>query len=64
MRNGIIIDTSTGVDIVEIVKSGCKILEVYDGFFCHNLKYNPYTDIVTELFEKKRFVQIRWKKFT
>ena len=41
MRNGIIIDTMTSVDIVEIVKCGGVILEVYEGFFCHNLNYNP-----------------------
>ena len=42
MRNGIIIDTLTSVDIVEIVECG-GILEVFEGFFCHNLEYNPYT---------------------
>ena len=52
MRNGIIIDTLTGIDIVEIVKCGGVILEVYEGFFCHNLEYNPYTECVTDMFEK------------
>ena len=36
MRNGIIIDSLTSIDIVEIVKGGGVILEVYEGFFCHN----------------------------
>ena len=40
MRNGIIIDTLTSVDIVEIVKYGGVNLEVFEGFFCHNLEYN------------------------
>ena len=53
MRNGIIIDTLTSVDIVEIVKYGGIILEVYEGFFCHNLEYNPYTEFVTDMFEKR-----------
>ena len=53
MRNGIIIDTLTGVDIVEIVKCGGVILEVYVGFFCFNLEYIPYTEFVNELFEKR-----------
>ena len=53
MRNGIIIDTLTSVDIVEIVKCGGVILDVYEGFFCHNLDFNPYTEFVTDMFEKR-----------
>ena len=53
MRNGIIIDTLTSVDIVEIVKCGGFIFEVFEGFFCHNLEYNPYTEFVTDMFEKR-----------
>ena len=53
MRNGIIIDTLTSVDIDEIVKCGGVILEVYEGFFCHNLEFNPYTEFVTDMFEKR-----------
>ena len=53
MRKGIIIDSLTIVDIVEIIKCGGIILEVYEGFFCHNLEYNPYTEFVTDMFEKR-----------
>ena len=53
MRNGIIIDTLTSVDIVEIVKYGGEVLEVYEGFFCYNLEYNPYTEFVTDMFQKR-----------
>ena len=53
MRNGIIIDTLTSVDIVEIVKYGREILEVYERFFCHNLNSNSYTEFVTDMFEKR-----------
>ena len=53
MRNGIIIDTLTSVDIVEIVEYGGEILDVYEGFFCYNLEYNPYTEFVTEMFQKR-----------
>ena len=53
LRNGIIIDTLTSVDIVEIVKYGGVILEVFERFFCHNLEYNPYTEVVTDMFEKR-----------
>ena len=53
MRNGIKIDTLTSVDIVEIVKYGGVILEVYEGFFCYNLEFNPYTEFVTDMFQKR-----------
>ena len=53
MGSGIIIDTLTCVDFVEKVKSAGVCLEVFEGFFCHNLEYNPYTEFVTDMFEKK-----------
>ena len=53
MRNGIIIDTLTSVDIVELVKYGGILLEVFEGFFCYNLHYNPYTQFVFDMSEKK-----------
>ena len=53
MRIGIIIDTLTSVDIVEIVKYGGVILEIYEGFFCHNLEYNPYTEFLQICLKKE-----------
>ena len=53
MRNGIVVDTLTSIDIVEIVKPGGVVLDVYEGFFCHNLEFNPYTEFVTDMFEKR-----------
>ena len=50
MTNGIIIDILTIVDIVEIVRCGSVILEVFDGFFCHNLEDNPCTESVPDMF--------------
>ena len=52
MKNGMRIDTLTSVDIVEIVICG-YILEVFEGFFCHNLEYNPSTEFVIDTFEKR-----------
>ena len=52
-RNGIILDTLTSVDIVEIVKCGGIILEFYERFFCHDQKNNTFTEFVTDIFEKK-----------
>ena len=53
MRNGINIDTLTSIEIVEILQCGGVILEIYEGFFCHNLYFNPYTEFVTDMFEKR-----------
>ena len=61
MRNGIIIDTLTSVDIVEIVKCGGVILEVFEGFFCLNLNFNPYTEFVTDMFEKRDLFMLQGK---
>ena len=53
MRNGIIVDTLTSVETVETVKCGGVASEVFEGFFCQNLGYNPYTEFVTDMFEKR-----------
>ena len=63
MRNGIIIDTLTSIDIVEIVKRGDVILEIYEGFFCHNLENNPYKEFVTDKFEKRNFSKSQRKDY-
>ena len=52
-RNGIILDTLTIVDIVEVVENGGIDSEVFEGFFCDNTEYNPYTEFVTGMFEKR-----------
>ena len=41
--------------LVELVKSGGAILEVFERTFCYSLQCNPYTEFVTHLFEKKLF---------
>ena len=53
MRNSIIVDNLTSVELVEIVKNGGKFLEVFEVFFCHNLGYKPYTESFTDMFEKR-----------
>ena len=52
MRNGMLLDTLTSVDFVEIVKFGNVNLEVFERVFCHNLEYNLFTEFVTDMFEK------------
>ena len=53
LRNGIIINTLTFIDIVEIAKCGGFILEVFEGFFSHKLEYEPHTEFVTDMFQKR-----------
>ena len=52
-RNGITINTLTSVDFVEIVKHCGIILGVFERFFGLNLEYNPYSEFVTDMFEKR-----------
>ena len=54
-RSGIFLDTLTSVDIAERVKYAEIFLEVFDGFFCHNVECVTYTDSATEMFEKRDF---------
>ena len=60
-RNGIVIDLLTSIDILEIIKWGGVILEVYEGFFCHNLECIPFTEFVTDMFEKRDFFKSQGK---
>ena len=53
MRNGVIIDTLTSVDIVEIVKCGGVNLEVFERLFGHSLEYNPHREVDADMFEKR-----------
>ena len=61
LRNGVIIDTLTSVDTAGIVKYGGIVLEVFEGFFCHNLEYNNYTEFATDMFEKRDFFKSQVK---
>ena len=51
MRNGYIIDTSTSVDIQEIVKIGGKVVEIYEGvIYRENFKVSPFRKVIDKLF--------------
>ena len=60
-RKGIIINTLTSVDFVEIVENRGINLEVFEGFFCHKLDYNPYTEFVTDMFERRDLLKPQGK---
>ena len=34
---------------------------MFEGFFCRHLEYNPYTEFVTDMFEKKDFFESQGK---
>ena len=51
MRNSYIIDTLTSVDIQEIVKIGCRIIEIYEGVIHReNFKISPFRKVIDKLF--------------
>ena len=51
MRNGHVIDTLTCVDIQEIVKSGCKVIQIYEGvIYRENFKISPFRKVIENLF--------------
>ena len=51
MRNGYIIDTLTSVDIQEIVKTGGRVIEIYEGvIYRENFKVSPFRKVIDELF--------------
>ena len=60
MRNGIITDTLTSVDFVDLVRSGVDVMEVYGGFFCHNLEYNLIQKLLLKCLKKE--INLKHKK--
>ena len=47
MRNGYIIDYLTSVDILEIVKIGGKVIEIYEGvIYRENFKVSPFKKLL------------------
>ena len=51
MRNGYIIDTLISVDICEIVKTGGRVIEIYEGvIYRENFKISPFRKVIEELF--------------
>ena len=55
MRNGIIIDTLTSVDIQEIVKLGGKVVQIYEGIiYRENFKISPFKRVIEKLFALRK----------
>ena len=55
MRNGIIIDTLTSVDIQEIVKIGGTVIQIYEGvIYRENFKISPFRKVIEKLFDLRQ----------
>ena len=51
MRNGYIIEHLTSVDIQEIVKIGCKVIQIYEGvIYRENFKISPLRKVIDKIF--------------
>ena len=54
-RNGYIIDTLTSVDICEIVKTGGRVIEIYEGvIYRENFKISPFRKGIEKLFAPRQ----------
>ena len=54
MTNEYYIDILTSFDIFEKLMSGGEVLDVYEGFLCQNLDFNPYIGFVREMVAKEK----------
>ena len=51
MRNGYIIDTLTSVDFCEMIKTGGKVIKIYEGdIYRENFKISPFRKVIEKLF--------------
>ena len=51
MRNGYIIDTLTSIDICEILKTGGRVIEIYEGvIYREDFKTSPFRKVIEKLF--------------
>ena len=53
MAKSVIKESLTFVDFVELVRCKGENLDLYEGFFCQTLDFNPYTDFVHEMFVER-----------
>ena len=55
MRNGYFVDTSTSVDIQEIVEVGGKVVEIYEAvIYREDFKVSPFKKVIDKLFELRQ----------
>ena len=52
-RNGDFTQHLTSVDIEQVVRTGGIVEDVYEGFICDNLDYNPFEEFVPDMTAKR-----------
>ena len=52
-RNGNFTQHLTSVDIEEVVRTGGVIKEIYEGFICDNLDFNPFEEYILDMTAKR-----------
>ena len=52
-RRGVIVNTLSSVDTVELANCGGVVLEVTEGFLCHNKQKNPFPYFVNDMVVKR-----------
>ena len=55
MRNGYIIDTLTSVDICEIVKTGGRVIGIYEVVvYRENVRISPFRKVIENIFASRK----------
>ena len=52
-RNGDITQHLTSVNIEEVVRTGGFIKEIFEGFICGNLDFNPFKEYTSDMTVKR-----------
>ena len=52
-RNGYITQHITSLDFEEIVRVGGVKIEIFDGFFCNKLDFNPFQKFILDMTVKR-----------
>ena len=52
-RNGDITQHLTSIDVEEIVRIGGIIKNIYEGFICDNLDFNPFREYILDMTAKR-----------
>ena len=60
MRNGYNIDTLTSVESCKIVKTGAKVIEIYEGVnYRKNFKISPFRKVIEKFFALRQKNEVK-----
>ena len=63
MRNGYITQVLTSVDLLQIVKIGGKVIEIYEGvIYRENYKVNPFKKVIDKYLNYDKNIKKKIKK--